>query len=689
MSDKFDRFTVVIDGDNSKFELTAKNTVSSLGKVGRAANDSNGKVNKLSTGLRNASTNAAAFQGPLGGISGRLGAMATLLTSANPLMVGLGLAISGVSLVMIGAVKEFDKFDLRNKKQEAILKSTGHAAGFAAHELDTMARSVALNTLASVEGIKDTQNVLLTFKGVSETVFKSAIVASQDMAAVMGGDSKTAALQLGKALESPAEGISALKKAGVTFSQAEKDMIRDMEASGRVFEAQTFILETLKDQIGGAGNAEADTLSGAVDTLGHRWSDLKTNIADSSGAASGMQAFVNRMAAFVYEIDQMIVPEDKSRLAELWVEKENLLVLMEKTGARGSGARSTKLAEINKEAKEIEGRLAKNKIDAQAADDAALKFQAGKSEELQLQKAAADAKDLSRIQTKGARAVAAMEMQFADEEQKINLNYDKNLAKIELWQVSEKELRRRGYEDMEALRDEYRGLADEKLNQDFLNLESKISEQHNKKLAAEEKQRKEKEKMQERAANIRLGMEKSLHSNLMGLGHTLAKDNKKLQLAMLAVETFIGAKQAVIAGYVAGAEAAKSLAGTGPQGPALALAANASMISMGYSNAAVIGATGIAQGISMSKGGSSGGSVLSSFESGVESNIQSNDEAITSINSTSERRAGGDVVYSGIYIEKVETMDSESFDEFAQRHSNSFAKATATGYEEYGVRLGA
>ncbi len=161
MAGKLDRYTIVIDGDNKKLELAAKKSVGDLGKLGKAANDANGGVSKLATGVRNASTNVAAFQGPLGGVSGRLGSLATLLMNVNPLMVALGLGVGGVSFFMMSAIKEFDQFNLRNKKTEALLKATGSASGFTANQLDLMAKAVALNTLASVEGIKDTQNVLL------------------------------------------------------------------------------------------------------------------------------------------------------------------------------------------------------------------------------------------------------------------------------------------------------------------------------------------------------------------------------------------------------------------------------------------------------------------------------------------------------------------------------------------------
>ncbi|WP_444945603.1 hypothetical protein ACJJIP_16325 [Microbulbifer sp. VTAC004] len=135
-------------------------------------------------------------------------------------------------------------------------------------------RSVARNTLASVSGISDAQGVLLTFKSVQTDVFDQAIVLSQDLAAVMGGDAKSTALQLGKALEDPASGLTALKRSGVSFAETEKGQIRTMQASGQVAEAQRFILAKLAQQVGGAGSDEAGGLAGQVETLSQNWQEF-------------------------------------------------------------------------------------------------------------------------------------------------------------------------------------------------------------------------------------------------------------------------------------------------------------------------------------------------------------------------------------------------------------------------------
>ena len=614
MAGKVDNYTISINGDDRNLQLAVRNSVGGLNKVGRAANDASGGTKALSGGLRQAATNAAAFEGPLGGVSGRLGAMSSLLGSVNPAMVGLGLAVSGVTIFMSSAIKEQDQFALRNKKQEALLRSTGFAAGFAAHELDAMAKSVALNTLASVEGIKDTQNVLLSFKGISEESFRSAITLSQDMAAVMGGDSKSAALQLGKALESPTDGISALKRAGVSFSQAEKDMIRDMEESGRVAEAQTFILATLTNQIGGAGAAEADgTLAGAVDTLSQRWQQLKVTVAEDSGAGTGMKRLANGMADIVDRVTHMISPDDNARMAQLWITTQNLTSEIERLeAAKGKmnwnpfstnvdllNTAKLELAAVNKEMAELEKdkavRLAKEK----EANDAATANQKKNADEQIALKAAKDAADLARIHTKHAAELSAMDMKFAGENEKINLNYQKNLTAIDGWQLSEQEIKARGFETMAELQESYRLLAAEKLDADLLKIQTKIDE------AEEAKTQKAKEESEKRAKNeaeaqkSALAAFQSTSGMFLGALRKSAGDKSGIYKAAFAAQ-----QAAAIPGMIVATEegAAKALA----LGPIAGPIAAGTIKAMGYAGIGLVAGQTIAG--AFENGGIVGGS---------------------------------------------------------------------------------
>ena len=368
-----------IAASGTKAGRAAKKLKDDFKKTGKEAETTNKKVNGLSKGFRSAATNAAAFEGPLGGVSGRLGAMSTLLASTNPLMVGFGLAVSAATVFMVGAVKEHDKLNLLNKKTEAILRATGHAAGFAAHELDGMAKSLALNTLASVEGVKAAQNVLLTFKGITEDSFRETLTLAQDMSSVLGTDIKGAALQLGKALNEPEAGLTMLQRAGVTFDPVAKKTVKNLIAIGKAEAARAIMFKELQGQFSGTGEAEAlNTLSGAVDTLGQNWQTLMVNIA-SSGASSGVISLIELMAEAAEGWNNILFTEDNVKLSELHTE---MLVLQSDLKALQGGDRATVLSMIvgtESEALNVERKLKAVRSEISEIQDKKVKFQKAES----------------------------------------------------------------------------------------------------------------------------------------------------------------------------------------------------------------------------------------------------------------------------------------------------------------------
>jgi hypothetical protein len=76
-----------------------------------------------------------------------------------------------------------------------------------------------------------------------------------------------AAIQLGKALNDPTQGVSALSRVGVSFTDVQKDMIKKLQESGDMMGAQRIILGELEKQFGGTAEAVGKTLPGALDRL--------------------------------------------------------------------------------------------------------------------------------------------------------------------------------------------------------------------------------------------------------------------------------------------------------------------------------------------------------------------------------------------------------------------------------------
>jgi hypothetical protein len=112
--------------------------------------------------------------------------------------------------------------------------------------------------------IKATQAKLLTFGELAKTAdeaggaFDRATAAAVDMAAAGFGEASMNAVQLGKALQDPIKGITALAKSGVTFTEQEKDKIATLVESNQMLEAQDMILKAIEKQVGGTAEATAN-----------------------------------------------------------------------------------------------------------------------------------------------------------------------------------------------------------------------------------------------------------------------------------------------------------------------------------------------------------------------------------------------------------------------------------------------
>jgi len=272
----------------------AGKTSKQIPKVGEGTKKTGKATNKMADSFRNASTATAALQGPLNGLSGRLSFIATGLTRVGAGGLALGAGIAGLGFAAQNSLAIFESFEQQMFKLEALTKSTGFTAGFTANELNAMAEEISRGTLASAKDIRDAQGVLLTFKSISGDTFKSAIGLTQDIAGVMGTTAVSGAKQLGKALEDPSRNLTALTRAGICFSDEETKKIKLLQESGKLFEAQSIIVKTLEEQVGGAGTGGG--LSAATDLLSDNFIELNRVIAEETGLAELATAATNGLA---------------------------------------------------------------------------------------------------------------------------------------------------------------------------------------------------------------------------------------------------------------------------------------------------------------------------------------------------------------------------------------------------------
>ena len=195
------------------------------------------------------------------------------LKKMDGMLGGLGSTLAGLA-ASIGAAAIFQRIATETAEAEfataqlnAALKSTRGVSGQTVEALAEHASALQLLSVYDDDVIAGAQAMLLTFTRISGDTFPKATEAVLNVAQAMGTDLKSAAIQVGKALNDPILGVSALARSGIQFTEAQREMIKQMVETNRLAEAQRIILAELETQFGGSAKAARDTFGGALQAL--------------------------------------------------------------------------------------------------------------------------------------------------------------------------------------------------------------------------------------------------------------------------------------------------------------------------------------------------------------------------------------------------------------------------------------
>jgi len=196
--------------------------------------------------------------------------------------MALGAAAGAAGLVALGV----DAFNAAAESQkiaretERVLRTTGAAAWTSVPGVTALAGAISDKTGADDEAIQSGANLILTFTkvknevGEGNNVFDRATEAALDMSTALGTDMSGASIQLGKALNDPIKGLTALAKAGVSFTEDQKTQIRLMQESGDLLGAQKIILGEVETEFKGAAEAAGTPLDKLRVTIGNFQEDV-------------------------------------------------------------------------------------------------------------------------------------------------------------------------------------------------------------------------------------------------------------------------------------------------------------------------------------------------------------------------------------------------------------------------------
>lgn len=210
------------------------------------------------------------------------GTFKTMLHGLAP----IGGAVAGAFAV--DKVTEFFKTSMEqardsqkiNAQTAAVLKSTGGAANITSDGIRELSKSISEKTAIDDDQIQSSANMLLTFTGVRNEVGKGNDIFNQatqtitDMSVALGQDGKSSAIQLGKALNDPIKGITALQRVGVSFTDQQKKQIDTLVKGGKTLDAQKIILHELNKEFGGSAAAQAT----GADKMKLAWQDFQKQV---------------------------------------------------------------------------------------------------------------------------------------------------------------------------------------------------------------------------------------------------------------------------------------------------------------------------------------------------------------------------------------------------------------------------
>ena len=213
---------------------------------------------------------------------------------------------SGIKDGIVSSIEAYRQQEIAIQKVEQAIKQTGGSAGLSLKQLTDEATRLQNTTLFGDEEILNSATAqLLTFTNIAGENFLKAQVAAMDLSTVLDGDLKSSSIQLGKALSDPVAGLTALRKVGVTFTEDQRKMIKELAETNRLEEAQALILKTINEQYGGQAEAVAKG-TGALKAAGIQLGE----IAESFGGFMGklISPVASLIGEYAKRLNELITP---------------------------------------------------------------------------------------------------------------------------------------------------------------------------------------------------------------------------------------------------------------------------------------------------------------------------------------------------------------------------------------------
>jgi hypothetical protein len=273
------------------------------GSVASLLIDIAANTSSLKVGLDKARGEIGSFRGSIEKAMGDVGK--SIVTAA------LGFAsFETAKHVFVDMIHEMAEAEKATLKLEAVLKATGYSAGLNAKQIETFARQLSEHSLFSHVEIENAAAELVSFRNISGKVFQEIIKDATDLSVVMGEDLNSSVLKLAKALNDPIQGLTSLRRIGVSFTATQKAQIEQFVKANNVMGAQKIILQELQDRFGGAGETAAGGLAGALVQTKNAWHDFLEEVGKTGDVVGEQQGYFARFFSGLAEIIRKLTPEN-------------------------------------------------------------------------------------------------------------------------------------------------------------------------------------------------------------------------------------------------------------------------------------------------------------------------------------------------------------------------------------------
>ncbi|MHA1220132.1 MAG: phage tail length tape measure family protein [Candidatus Heimdallarchaeota archaeon] len=239
------------------------------------------------------------------------------------------LAIVGIGAFTLGlgyATKQAMDAEEAVSKLKNILRATGHAVGYTYDQLSKYAVAMMKVTKFNDDLIKEGAAIMATFTRVRKEVFIKGMEAAMDMATVFKQELTASIIQLGTALNDPIRGIGRLRRIGISFTESQKDAIKNFIKQNKLMEAQKVILDELQVEIGGAARAAANTTKGALVQMKNAFDEIAESIGNA--VLPGLRDMAVKTKTWMQENEAVVVSWGKKTLAVVEMIKDGFFILV-------------------------------------------------------------------------------------------------------------------------------------------------------------------------------------------------------------------------------------------------------------------------------------------------------------------------------------------------------------------------